>query len=191
MEVKIYLTNLAKYNEGELVGKWIELPLDETDLKNEIAEVLGNDEEYFITDHEAPFKIWEHDNPYAINKQVEEIQQLSAVDQEVLEIILKSDKVESIDEGLTIIHEGSCIIYRECSDMKDVVLQYIEMFGGFKEAMWCPGNYINVPDHYENISDMSNESIKKYFDIEQYIKDVVIESHYEKLDNNMYVQFLN
>lgn len=26
MEMKIFLANLGKYNEGELVGKWVSLP---------------------------------------------------------------------------------------------------------------------------------------------------------------------
>ena len=29
--LKIYITNLGKYNEGELVGKWVELPCEDLD----------------------------------------------------------------------------------------------------------------------------------------------------------------
>ena len=32
MTMKIYLTNLGKYNDGELVGEWISLPISEEDL---------------------------------------------------------------------------------------------------------------------------------------------------------------
>jgi hypothetical protein len=34
---KIFLTNLGKYNEGELIGKWVELPCD--NLAEELAEI--------------------------------------------------------------------------------------------------------------------------------------------------------
>ena len=33
-----YITNLGKYNEGELVGKWIELPIDEDDFEDYSSE---------------------------------------------------------------------------------------------------------------------------------------------------------
>lgn len=57
MEFKVFLTNLAKYNEGHLIGKWINLPLSDEELQAELAEVLGSDEEYFITDYESTFNI--------------------------------------------------------------------------------------------------------------------------------------
>jgi len=68
MEIKIYLTNLAKYNQGTLIGKWLELPLTDEELEIEIREVLGNDEAYFITDFEAPFKIDEYENLHKLNE---------------------------------------------------------------------------------------------------------------------------
>lgn len=30
--INIYLTNLGKYNEGELVGEWVELPVSDEEL---------------------------------------------------------------------------------------------------------------------------------------------------------------
>ena len=36
MEIRIYLTNLAKYNQGTLIGKWLELPLTDEELEIEI-----------------------------------------------------------------------------------------------------------------------------------------------------------
>ena len=52
MTMKIYLTNLGKYNEGELVGKWFELPiLDINEALLEIGVENGTPyEEFFITD---------------------------------------------------------------------------------------------------------------------------------------------
>lgn len=54
MEFKVFITNLGKYNEGELVGKWLDLPC--ADIEAELAEIgvaPGTQyEEYFITDCE-------------------------------------------------------------------------------------------------------------------------------------------
>lgn len=30
--MKIYVANLAKYNEGELVGEWFDLPVDKDEV---------------------------------------------------------------------------------------------------------------------------------------------------------------
>lgn len=55
IELRGYLTNLGKYNEGELIGEWVTFPIDENE-QNEIFERIGiNDEyeEYFFTDYEC------------------------------------------------------------------------------------------------------------------------------------------
>ena len=56
--LKIFLTNLGKYNEGYLVGKWVELPCD--DLETEMETIGVGEapyEEYFITDYESDFGV--------------------------------------------------------------------------------------------------------------------------------------
>lgn len=59
--IRIYLTDLAAYNCGALVGKWITLPLTNEQLQIKISEVLSlgemaintkDHEEWFITDYE-------------------------------------------------------------------------------------------------------------------------------------------
>ena len=67
MEIKGYITNLGKYNEGELVGKWITFPIDEDELNEVLKEICichydedgeyieTGYEEYFFTDWESDF----------------------------------------------------------------------------------------------------------------------------------------
>ena len=74
MDIRIFITNIAKYNEGYLVGKWVDLPLSEDELWAEVREVLGSDEEHFITDSEAPFKIHEYDSITDLNALAAELQ---------------------------------------------------------------------------------------------------------------------
>ena len=38
--MKIFITNLAKYNEGVLKGEWICLPMDEMKLQSKIKNIL-------------------------------------------------------------------------------------------------------------------------------------------------------
>lgn len=59
---KVFITNLAKYNAGELVGEWFTLTEGHDELNKVLKRVLGTDEEYFISDFEADFEIDEYDN---------------------------------------------------------------------------------------------------------------------------------
>lgn len=33
-KARIFVTNLGKYNEGELIGEWLKLPFTDDELKN-------------------------------------------------------------------------------------------------------------------------------------------------------------
>ena len=85
----IYLTDLQAYNEGNLVGKWIQLPLTEFELSQAISEVLTegeticdseDHEEIFITDYESDYSIEEYDNVYKLNELAEAISEFSEYD---------------------------------------------------------------------------------------------------------------
>ena len=56
MEVKAYITNLDKYNEGVLMGEWVTFPIDEDELKEVLKRIGigGRYEEYFFTDYDTP-----------------------------------------------------------------------------------------------------------------------------------------
>ena len=44
MLLSIYLTDLQAYNEGNLVGKWVKLPMTNYELSFVISEVLTEGE---------------------------------------------------------------------------------------------------------------------------------------------------
>ena len=82
--LNIYITDLAAYNTGSLVGQWVSLPLDRFELSQVISQILingeqstdgVNHEEIFITDYEWSFmtkeirKIGEYEDPYRLNKE--------------------------------------------------------------------------------------------------------------------------
>lgn len=84
MTMKIYLTNLGKYNEGELIGKWFELPIYDIDeALLEIDVESGTQyEEFFITDyeHDYDFKIsvGEYDDIDRLNDIAEHLDRVTA-----------------------------------------------------------------------------------------------------------------
>lgn len=76
--LNVFITNLGKYNEGELVGEWLKLPCEEEKI-NEVLKRIGINEEYeeyFITDYESEFgmKLSEYENIIELNKEMLELE---------------------------------------------------------------------------------------------------------------------
>ena len=84
---RAYLTNLGAYNEGELIGKWIDFPIqnDSLTLDESVKKILaeiGVDgkqyEEYFITDYDSEIDgltgcFGEYENIFLLNYLVNKI----------------------------------------------------------------------------------------------------------------------
>lgn len=97
MEIKGYVTNLEQYNNGILMGEWVQFPItikEETELMNRI----GNPEEIFFTD-------WEGENLgewVSIGEVNELAEDLEAVDADVVAAIMEAvgcDLREAIDKA--------------------------------------------------------------------------------------------
>ena len=55
-DMQVYIANLGKYNEGELVGAWFTFPIDFEEVKEKIG--LNDEyEEYAIHDYEYPLRL--------------------------------------------------------------------------------------------------------------------------------------
>lgn len=72
--ISIFATNLGRYNEGYLVGDWIDLPMDHDELWDTVNRVCKVDplhEEVFITDYETDsgldIRIHEYESIDAVN----------------------------------------------------------------------------------------------------------------------------
>ena len=65
-EMRVYIANLGKYNEGELVGDWFAPLIDWDDLKERIG-LNSEYEEYAIHDWELLFEISEYTSIEEIN----------------------------------------------------------------------------------------------------------------------------
>ncbi|GAA0347287.1 hypothetical protein GCM10008931_43210 [Oceanobacillus oncorhynchi subsp. oncorhynchi] len=92
MNIKIYVANLGKYNEGILQGEWFTLPHDIKDIYVTIGvgqyDEQGNYnhgveedgrlyEEFAIHDYEAPFEISEYSSINKLNELAEALQDIS------------------------------------------------------------------------------------------------------------------
>ena len=83
-----YITNLGKYNEGELVGEWVKFPTTSEELQKVFERIgigskddFGNPyEEWFISDYEAPFKISEYTDLYQLNELAEALEDYDTIE---------------------------------------------------------------------------------------------------------------
>lgn len=151
--IRIYLTNLGKYNEGELVGRWVELPCSDFE---EILKEIGIDgeeyEEYFITDYETDIglKIDEYDNLDELNDIAEETDGLGNSELIILQAILESYS-NNFKEALEVFKSGDYMVFFDVKNNYDLGYEYMEMTDGLSE----------MPEH-----------LKSYFDYESYGRDL-------------------
>lgn len=157
--MKIYLTNLGKYNEGELIGEWVELPASNEELQEVFDRIGINEEyeEYFITDYECDFyKVGEYDDLDELNEIAEQIEELNEEESDIVKSLI-SELDYTLDEAIEKVNSGDYRIYYDCDDMEDVAYQVVDELGYLD----------NIPDNVAN-----------YFDYESFGRDLEIEGSY-------------
>jgi len=108
--INLYIANLGKYNEGELVGAWVALPV----AKDELARILREEvkinemyEEWAIHDYECDIdgvEISEWANIWELNELAEILERTDEYDKKIIESCLEvfggeiSDYVGKTDE---------------------------------------------------------------------------------------------
>ena len=167
--IKIYLTNLGKYNESELVGKWVDLPTT-NGFEEHLEEIGINEEyeEYFITDYETDINgltINEYSNIEELDELAETLENLEDYEREIIEAFLS----EGYDLEEALEKKDDCMIYHDCNDMTDVAREYIEETGLLHD----------VPEMLQN-----------YFDFEAYGRDMSFEGTFIFTNNGNCVQIL-
>lgn len=163
--MNIYLTNLGKYNEGELIGEWVELPVSHEELQKVFERIGINEEyeEYFITDYECDFyEVGEYENLDTLNEIAERIEELGEEESEVVKVLM-SELGYTLNEAIDKVNSGDYRIYSDCDDMTDIAYQVVEECGYLN----------NVPDN-----------VARYFDYESFGRDLGIEGTYIFTDDN-------
>lgn len=167
--MKIFLTNLGKYNEGELIGEWVELPVSQEELKKvfERSGINEEYEEYFITDYECDFyEVGEYESLDTLNEIAERIEELDEEESKVVKALIQ--KLDyTLDEAIEKVNSGDYRIYSDCNDMTDVAYAVIEECGYLN----------NVPDN-----------VACYFNYESFGRDLGVEGNYIFLDGSEVIE---
>lgn len=157
--IEAYVTNLGKYNEGELVGKWIELPICEEDFEealNEIGVDGENYEEYFFSDYNyndiENLYLSEHESIEDLNEIAENLENLRDYEIYVFNAIAQYYGVGYALE----FNIDDYNLYTDINDNEELGRYYVEELGGY--------------DLYK-LGDLAN-----YIDYEAYGRDIALEA---------------
>ena len=146
--LNVALTNLGKYNEGELIFKWLELPATDEEIEAAFKYILVADgteyEEYFITDYETDIpglEIGEYTNILELNKKMEELSNLKDFEIEELQAILESQG-GTLEDALEIHQKGNFIFYSGVNSFEELAEIFVDdgLFGEISENL---KNYID------------------------------------------------
>ncbi len=103
--IEAYVTNLGKYNEGQLVGEWVKFPVSKEEMSAVLDRIgIGAEyEEIFITDYDTSLygvssQLGEYENLDKLNYLAGVIAELDASEREKYEAVLES--------GLSLGQEG-------------------------------------------------------------------------------------
>jgi hypothetical protein len=79
-QLRVYVANLSKYNNGELVGAWLNLPATHNEIKAFLKTKVGlnsQHEEYGAHDYDSDFSLCEYENIYTLNMLAVVLEQMS------------------------------------------------------------------------------------------------------------------
>lgn len=168
MKFKIYVTNLGKYNEGEMIGEWINLPATEKELK-EVLDRIGINEEYeevFITDYENEFgyKVNEYDNLEELNEIAYKLDNLTDYEEEKIKAGLE---LWSFDEIYNYLDD--IVLLNDVNTDYDLGYYWIEESGCYNlDNLGMLRNYINYEAFGRDISLETDGGFTSYGWIERH-----------------------
>ena len=165
-----FITNLGKYNEGELVGEWVKFPTTAEELK-EVFKRIGigqrDDfgqpyEEWFITDYDCYVdglydKLGEYESLDELNYLASKLDEMSDSEYAQFQAGMEmGDHCGSLQEIINLTENLDCYeVYPHIEDYDDLGRYYIEEL----EVM-------QVPEHLQN-----------YIDYEAYGRDVAMDEN--------------
>ena len=165
-----FITNLGKYNEGELVGEWVKFPTTAEEMK-EVFKRIGIDqrddfgqpyEEWFITDYDCYVdglydKLGEYESLDELNYLASKLDEMSDSEYAQFQAGMEmGDHCGSLQEIINLTENLDCYeVYPHIHDYDDLGRYYIEEL----EVM-------QIPEHLQN-----------YIDYEAYGRDVAMDEN--------------
>ena len=163
-----FITNLGKYNEGELVGEWVKFPTTAEEMKEVFRRIgIGQKdefgqpyEEWFITDYDCYVdglydKLGEYESLDELNYLASKLEEMRDYEYDQFRAGMEmGDHCGSLQEIINLTENLDCYeVYPNIEDYDDLGRYYIEEL-----------DVMQVPEHLRN-----------YIDYEAYGRDVALE----------------
>lgn len=127
--MKVCIQNLGKYNEGELVFKWVSLPISEGDFEK-VKKDIGIDgkayEEWFLGDWDIElekFGVSEYCDVMALSEVVDKFDNLEKREQDIVEYLLNEGYYSDIQEAINVVDD---VDYYEGMSLEELAIQFSE-----------------------------------------------------------------
>ena len=141
-DMRVYIANLGKYNEGYLVGDWFSFPIDEEDVAERYEEYAVHDTENF------PIEIGEYISIEELNEIFEMIEELpDYITDELDEFVSHYGSLEELYD-----HKDDMILYAGCEDMTDVAYYFIDELQALGDIPSSLQNYIDYEAYGRDLS---------------------------------------
>ena len=141
---KAYITNLGKYNEGDLVGEWVDFPIDEDEFQGILNKIqIGPEyEEWFVTDYDCPIDAYSILGEYPSFDELNEFGTLIANDtNDAFKAILETQS--NFDYAKDIYERGNYQFYPGIYSLEDLAYEYIDEIGGVEALGDTAENYFD------------------------------------------------
>ncbi len=167
LEIKVYLTNLGKYNEGCLIGEWLSLPTSEEEINKTLSNIGINEkyEEWFLTDWESDLgiEVGEYTNIFELNKKINEINDMD-IDIDVLKAYMELSGEDDLIEA---------DLWELENKINDLIIIHLDDSLTLSDEENLAYNFID--EIYGSVSDLSDEEKENYFNIESFKRDLELE----------------
>ena len=161
--ISAWIGNLGKYNEGCLIGKWVDFPMTEEEIADLMKEIeIGSVDEFgcvyeeiFIADYETKIYnladvLGEYTQLDDLNQLAEALDGLQDWELETLEAALQLESPRGVDDVLQLINDlDEYIFYPGITEYEDLSRMYAE------------DGCLEIPENLYN-----------YFDFEAYGRDI-------------------
>lgn len=175
--LQVYLSDLAAYNKGYLLGEWIRLPMPQTKLRETLEKLLASGttlcfmemgyyekhEEHFITDYEWEemelYSIDEYANLERLNHECHLLETLSQQELKALKFILDETSGTDIETAMQKLCD---VTIHENASLENIAYELVE--NGF----------------------ISESNLLNYVDYEKIARDLRLEGLYYEKDGDVY-----
>ena len=147
-----FITNLGKYNEGELVGEWVKFPITNDEMQ-EVFKRIGiarRYEEWFITDYECPDPgiydtLGEYESLSELNYLANQMMELDESEEFWQTVLDLGEYTGSVQDLINLTENMDCFDYLPgVTDDSDLGYYWIEESGCYDtKAMGALSNYID------------------------------------------------